>query len=408
MGKNPKIDVDAIVVGGGMAGLTQSLMLSKCGLSVICFDKGRVGAANDRTTAISYGSSKILEKAGVWHDLADNACPIEDIRIIDGSSPVLLNFNADDGRRETSPEAFGWIIENKVISETLLKKAKNEKNITFIDNCEIRDFIPHDDCISIHLQDGKTYKAKLIIGADGRNSFTREYMEVGVREWSYKQVAFVTIVEHENPHNNVAVEHFRSEGPFAILPMLDDKNGKHRSSVVWTQHSSTDNILEYDKGTLLAALNTRFPAFYGSVTDVKMRLTYPLNFSHAYRYISQRMVLIGDAAHGIHPIAGQGLNLGFRDIECLTNLVHEANTKNVDIGLNDVLEKYQRIRAKDNIAMAATTDILNKVFSNDYKSIQTVRKIGLRMVQKIKPAKKFFMNYAMGLHGTKKSVSGKR
>jgi 2-octaprenyl-6-methoxyphenol hydroxylase len=174
--------------------------------------------------------------------------------------------------------------------------------------------------------------------------------------------------------------------------MLDNEQGEHQSSIVWTEHD--DKVMGYDDKTFLAALNARFPDFYGEVTGNQKRYCYPLNFCHAFNYIKPRMLLIGDAAHGIHPIAGQGLNLGFRDIKALTNIL--AKNKNNDIGTMDILQQYQEARQKDNMTMAAATDLLNKTFSNGAPPLKLARKIGLKLVNRIKPAKKFFMRRAMG------------
>ena len=386
-------EFDIIVVGGGLAGLTQTALLAQNGFNVLCIDKDNQTSTNPtdaRTTAISYGSHLILKKAGIWDDLLKQACPIKDIQILDGTSPVLLDFPID----AVEQSAFGWIIENKFIREALSKAVKKEKSATHLSGQSVKDFEVSEETATVILDNGKQYHATLIIGADGRQSFTRKWMNVDVREWSYDQQAVVTIVTHEKPHKNVAIEHFRSEGPFAILPMLDNDKGEHRSSIVWTDHSNA--ALQYDDKTFLAALNARFPDFYGEVISNEQRLSYPLNFSHAFDYIKPRMALIADAAHGIHPIAGQGLNLGFRDIDALCDILKTAKSHDEDIGDIKTLEQYQSARQKDNTAMAAATDLLNKTFSNKFPPLKLARKVGLKMVNKIKPTKRYFMRKAMG------------
>lgn len=387
-------DFDIIVIGGGLAGLTQALMLANKGFNVACIDKDNRGDADARTTAISYGSHKILKKAGIWQDLEPHACPIKDIQILDDTSPVLLGFGVEEIKQETGSEAFGWIIENQIIREKLFAKIKATKNITYLNDTFVTDFNIDHKKATVILNNKESLSAKLVIGADGRQSFTREWMDVGAREWSYNQQAIVTIVTHTQPHSNIAVEHFKSEGPFAILPMLDDENGNHRSSIVWTKHNA--DALSYDEDSFLAALNNQFPDFFGEVTKTEKRYSFPLSFVHAYSYIKPRMALIADAAHGIHPIAGQGLNIGFRDIDALTGILSAAKEEDKDFGALGILEKYQKARLKDNVAMAAATDLLNTLFANKFPPVQIARKIGLRLVSKVKPAKKFFMRKAMG------------
>lgn len=346
-----------------------------------------------RTTAISYGSSKVLEEARIWQDMLPNACPIEDIQIFDGSSPLLLNFLST----EVEGQSFGWIVDNADLRKILLKSIGKMKNVTHIAPMKVADFKVKDESASAILENGETLTAKLIIGADGRGSFTRQWMGIDTRQWSYNQRAVICCVEHENPHNNIAVEHFWPEGPFAILPMRDDKNGKHRSSVVFTEHGPEKySLMKFTDAEFETALAARFPENYGNVKMIGKRAAYPLNLIHATSYIGTRMALIADAAHGIHPIAGQGLNLGFRDIGKLTELVVEAHKAGSDIGSDKLLTAYQSARRIDNMAMVAVTDGLVRLFSNNIPPMRAIRKLGLKLVSKLPPAKNFFMRQAMG------------
>jgi len=265
---------------------------------------------------------------------------------------------------------------------------------------KVRDYSVDDDGVNVHLADDTILRAKLVIGADGRNSFTRDWMGINTRGWNYHQRAVVCIVHHENPHDNIAIEDFRGEGPFAVLPMMDNEDGNHRSSIVWTEHGSEkDSAVHWDDAAFDAALQERFPDFYGKVSCASRRFSYPLGLIHAHSYIGPRMALVGDAAHGIHPIAGQGLNLGLRDIAALAELIVQAKRDGKDVGSADLLETYQRQRRFDNMAMAAATDTLNKLFSNNITPLRILRKVGLRMVQNVAPARKFFMRQAMGAAG---------
>lgn len=403
--KQAKSGYDVIVAGGGPAGCAMAALLGRGGLTVACIDrddpKESVKESYDaRTTAISFGSRAILEKAGAWNGLESHACAIEDIKITDSGAPTLLRFLSED----VDSEAFGWVIENRYLRAKLFA-ALDHPNIDHIAPAAIADYAVDDDGVDVILADGKTLRAKLVIGADGRNSFTRDWMGIGTRGWKYNQRAIVCIVSHENPHNNIAVEDFRGEGPFAILPMLNDANGNHRSALVWTEHGpEKSSMLRWDDATFNAALRERFPPEYGAVKMAGPRKAFPLSLAHAHSYIGPRMALVADAAHGIHPIAGQGLNIGLRDIAALAEILKGAD----DPGDAALLQSYERARRPDNMAMAAATDALNKLFSNNSKSLRILRRAGLHAVERIPAAKRFFMRYAMGAGGLAAPVKTKK
>lgn len=384
---------DVVVVGGGLAGLTLTALMAGRGITSLCLDRESAAGTNDtRTVAISFGSKKILMNAGVWQKLKDaDLCPIRDIHITDSGSPLLLQFLA----RETGEDAFGWIVENKILRRALMERLSELKTATHIPNADVVDFNVTDKTASAILKDEKVFSGKLIVGCDGRGSFTREWMGVGARGWNYKQCAAVFTVTHENPHENVAVEDFRPEGPLAILPMNDDGVGHHRSAVVWSQHGRGAKFS--DPKVFEMAVQVRFPEMYGAVKITASPAYYPLGLIHAYRYTAPRMALAADAAHGIHPIAGQGLNLGLRDIETLADLVASAREQKKDIGSADVLSAYETARRADNMSMAGATDMLNRLFSNPSKTLAALRRAGLMAVQASGPARRFFMRRAMGL-----------
>ena len=391
---------DIIIIGGGLAGLIQTIALAQNGFQVLCLDQNNLetpAPSDERTTAISYGSHLLLKKIGIWQAVEKDACPIQDIHITDGASPLLLQFEIEDIDEKTSAEAFGWIVENHVLKKALAEKLQNEKNATYLSNMKVTGFETNQDMIQVGTP-SKQFTARLAIGADGRNSFTREWMQVGTKEWSYNQLAIVAIVTHTKPHHNIAIEHFNTQGPFAILPMRDNEKGEYRSSIVWTNHKNAKrSAAAYDDETFLAALNARFPDFYGDITGFSNKAAYPLSFNHAYRYIAPRMALISDAAHGIHPIAGQGLNLGLRDVTALSDILVKAKEAGNDIGDLKTLEQYQQQRFFDNTSMAVATDVLNKLFSNDIFPIKPLRRLGLKLISRTKYTKRFFMKQAMGL-----------
>ena len=399
--KRPHYRHDVIVIGGGLSGLTLTSLLAAHGTDVVCIDRESPPTTltetfDGRTTAISWGSRKVLQAAGAWEALEPASCAIRKIHILDGDSPLLLDFDSD----EVGGRTFGWIAENLMIRQALYKRLQSLKSAQHIAPAIVKDFNVGADVVRVYLQDGREIEASLVIGADGRQSFTREWMGIGTRAWSYHQRAIVCNAEHENPHHNIAVEHFRPSGPFATLPMNDSPDGTPRSSVVWTEHGhARDSALHWDQESFDAALTARFPKAYGRVRQVGKRYSYPLGLIHAHRYIGPRMALVADAAHGIHPIAGQGLNLGLRDIAEIASLVCDALTQGEDPGSDTLLETYQRQRRLDNIGMAGATDGLTRLFSNDVMPVRIARRIGLRMVARTPVAKRFFMNQAMGSAG---------
>lgn len=389
---------DVIIIGGGLAGLTQAALLGTQDIRVCCIDRENPADVlkagfDGRTTAISYGSQKVLAAAGVWTAIEKEGCPIRRIEIMDGQSDSLLDFDS----AEVGGAAFGWIFDNIQLRKALLTRCNELETVTHLAPAIVADFDANADGARVYLDDGLEYSAQLLVGADGRGSLTREKSGIGARGWSYRQRAIVCTVTHANPHENIAIENFRAEGPFAILPMNDDEKGQHRSSVVWTEHGpEADSAIHYDQDVFDAALTARFPDRYGAVAQSGGRFSYPLGLVHAHDYTGPRTALIAEAAHGIHPIAGQGLNMGLRDVTKLTELVIAAKKSGDDIGSERLLRTYQQARRPDNMAMAGATDILNRLFSNDIAPVSLLRRAGLKMVSRLPPAKRFFMHQAMG------------
>ncbi len=404
MKNNDCDETDIAIIGGGLAGLTLAALLGQRHINAICIDRAPPALTltesfDGRTTAISYGSQKLLAAAGVWDMLLPHACPIEQIDILDGGSPVLLSFSS----QEVEGRKFGWIVENRILRHILHKVIASCPTVSYRAPAIVDDFERDNDAITVRLADGGRITARLVVGADGRGSFTRAWAGIHARSWPYRQQAIVCVAAHEKPHDHVAVEHFRAEGPFAILPMHDAPDGTHRSSVVWTVHGrgghGRHTPLAYDQDAFDAALTVRFPDRYGRAWQVGGRYAYPLGLVHSHCYIAPRIALVAEAAHGIHPIAGQGLNMGFRDIAALGTLVGEAIEGGDDPGCDALLQTYQRQRRFDNMAMAGATDGLNKLFSNNIAPIGLIRRTGLRAVARLPVAKRFFMKQAMGASG---------
>lgn len=395
------VNYDVAIIGGGLAGLTLACLLGRDGMNVAVIDAAdpeKPMAADERTTAISYGSSLILEEAGVWDALLPKGAPIRDIQILDGDSPLLLNFLS----QEVEGKPFGTILLNADIRAALNDKIDALDSVTLIAPAKVSDFALMDDgqSVTLKLDGGKKISARLAIGADGRKSFMRDWLDIDVRRWDYRQRAVICQAAHQNPHDNVAVEHFYPEGPFAILPMADAQDGTHRSSVVFTEHGpQSRSWMRASRNAFELALQNKFPARYGAVKMVGQRSVYPLGLVHASRYIGSRMALMADAAHGIHPIAGQGLNLGYRDVKEMATLLREAYAKGADLGAPELLETYQRRRRPDNVAMIAFTDGLVRLFSNNFPPLRLLRRAGLKAVGKFPLAKRFFMKQAMADKG---------
>lgn len=388
---------DIAIIGGGLAGMTLAAFLGAGGLKTILIDQTAPEAqikADERTTAVSYGSRRILEEAGVWEACAPAACPISDIRILDGQgSRVLLNFLSD----EAQGKDFGWIVENAVLRRACLAKLADLKSVSLIAPAKAESFDFADDAVRITLAGGDSVTAPLVVGADGRGSPLRAALGIGVAGRDYEQRALVSIIGHENPHGNAAIEHFWPSGPFAVLPMTDAPDGTHRSSIVLTEHGPQDqSLMHFSREAFIAALEARLPASYGAISLRMGPQAFPLSLVHAEKYTAPRAALIGDAAHGIHPIAGQGLNLGYRDVKALADLLIAARKEGADYGSPALLAAYEQARRADVAAMVAFTDGLVRLFSNDIAPVRLARKIGLRAVARLPFAKKFFMKRAMG------------
>ncbi|MGH6879068.1 MAG: FAD-dependent monooxygenase [Rhizomicrobium sp.] len=388
---------DVVIGGGGMVGLTLALALARSGLAVVVADPvppaKTVDAAFDgRVSALSYSSVRMLEALGVWRELKPRAQPIDDILVTDAKlgrapSPFSLHF---DHREIGVP--MGYIAENRDIRAALFACVARTDSITLESPAGVTDSRTAARTVEIVLDSGKTFDARLFVAADGRESPSRERMGIAVIAWSYPQRGIVATVGHERPHHGTAYEHFLPSGPFAILPMT----GK-RSSLVWTEREAlAEAMLALPASEFEAEIARRFGAHLGAVHVEGPRWSYPLRFHLARAWVRSRFALVGDAAHGIHPIAGQGLNLGFKDVAALAEVVLDAARLGLDFGMPDVLARYERWRRFDSFALAAATDALNRLFSNDIAPLRVARDLGLGVVDGIGPLRRFFMRHAGG------------
>ncbi len=417
---------DLAVVGAGLNGSLLALAAGEAGLDTALIDRMSLQSLTEagfdgRTTAIAYTSQRLFKAIGVWDELADKAEPILDIRISDAShdgrtSPLFLHFDHREAAEDENNAApMGWIVENRFLRAALLRRLQACPAVELVAPDEALDTGRRPDKVDIRLKSGRTLAARLVASAEGRFGTMREDAGIGARAWSYNQIAIVLVAHHERPHRGVAQEKFLPGGPFAILPMTDSdpsdgKPGKHRSSIVWTEKADiAKRILELDAPRFQAEFARRFGDFLGRVESAGPRWSFPLGLVHAERYVDERMVLVGDAAHGIHPIAGQGYNLGVRDIAALVETLVDAKRLGLDIGSADTLERYARWRRADNLTMVAATDLLNRLFSNDIKPLRLARDIGLAAVHRVPPLRRFFVRHAMGMVGDlPKLIRGER
>lgn len=396
------IAVDVLVIGGGLAGGTLSLALAGGGLSVACVDredpkKWTAPTFDGRASAIAISSMRVLDAVGIWDIIEKETAPIKDIRVSDGHSPLFLHYD----HSELGGDAFGFMVENRSIRKALQTLLPMNEKIKHFAPAEVSELTRDEKQVSATLNDGTIITAPLVIGCEGRISPTRESAGIKLTKWSYEQTAIVCTVEHEHPHNFCAQEHFLPSGPFAILPLpgMHAKPGC-RSSIVWTERSDLAPIMmDLSDDDFLEELQLRFGDFLGEVKIIGPRFAYPLTLQFAQSYTANRLALAADAAHGMHPIAGQGLNMGLRDVAVLAEVLSDAKKSGLDLGSAVVLEKYERWRRFDNTLMLAVTDALTHLFSNDIKPIKLARDIGLAAVNKMPPLKKLFMRHAMGTVG---------
>ncbi len=395
------IRAQVTVVGGGMAGLTLALALASAGLEVCVIERDDPTAWADqafdgRVSAISAGSRRVFETLGLWRAMAAEAAPIFDIRVTDDDQPFFLHF--DHGELDQGP--LGHIVENRAIRAALLGAVDRCGCLVLIAPRGITAIERDATAARVILDDGRAVTAPLVVGADGRASAVRDGAGINQTQWRYGQAAIVTTVTHQRPHEGVAWERFLTPGPFAILPMTDDDAGRHRSSIVWTERGDlVPAFLDLGAADFNGALGQRFGDHLGAVSASGPRWSYPLGLSLAEFYIADRLALIGDAAHAIHPIAGQGLNLGIRDAAALAEVVVDAARLGLDFGMKTVLEDYQRWRRFDIVALAGATDLLNRLFSNTFGPLRLIRGLGLAAVNRFGPARRLLMREAMGLTG---------
>ncbi len=381
-----------------MVGLSLGLALAQGGLNTVIADAAPPARVLDpafdgRVSALAYASVRMLTALGVWEGLAPDAQPIREILVTDGktgapASPFSLHFES----QEVGAESLGHIAENRHIRAALYTAVDRAPNLTLIAPAAVKAVDVAAGGAVVRLGNGDTIPCALAIAADGRDSPLRAAAGINVIGWSYPQTGIVATVEHEKPHHGVAYEHFLPSGPFAILPMTGN-----RSSLVWTEDKrKAPGLLALEEDGFNAELARRFGDHLGTARAAGPRWSYPLSFHLARDFVKPRFALAGDCAHGIHPIAGQGLNLGLKDAAALAEVLLDAGRLGRDIGALDTLKRYERWRRFDSFALAASTDALNRLFSNDIAPLRHLRDLGLGVVDAIGPARRFFMRHAGG------------
>ncbi|TVR96387.1 MAG: 2-octaprenyl-6-methoxyphenyl hydroxylase [Rhodospirillales bacterium] len=390
------MDVDVVVIGGALVGGTLAAALGQAGMIVAVVDAADPRVVADasfdgRASAIALSSRRLLEGVGVWDLLGNTAAPMLDIRVADAGSHLFLHYRHE----EVGDEPFGHMVENTRMRQALIQRMDALPSVTLVAPQRCLRLDRSREGVRAHLADGSVVRAPLAVAADGRSSPTRDGAGIDILTWRYDQIAIVCTVAHERPHNFVACEHFLPAGPFAILPLLGN-----RSSIVWTERAElAPTIMGLDDAGFSRELRQRFGDFLGKVEPVGPRWSYPLSWHLAETAVAERLALVGDAYHGMHPIAGQGLNMGLRDVAALAEVVTDSFRLGLDWGAPSVLDRYQRWRRFDNMLMLGLTDGLNRLFSNDIAPIKLARDLGLATVNRIPPLKRLFMRHAMGVVG---------
>ncbi|OJI93813.1 2-octaprenyl-6-methoxyphenol hydroxylase [Planktotalea frisia] len=395
-----EIDSDLIIVGGGLNGPALALAAAQGGLSSTVIDALPVGdrkarGFDGRSYALALTSQRLLSAIGLWDGLADNAQPMLEIKVTDGRagegpSPFFLHF--DHAEIEEGP--MGYLVEDRYLRRAFLDAMEAEPLITLRHQERV---VAQDtsDGASVTLASGEVLKGRVLIGSDGRRSGTAERAKIKRTGWGYGQTALVCAIEHEKPHGGIAHQFFMPSGPLAILPLTGN-----RSSIVWSEtEDNAKRINALEDADYLNALRPAFGDFLGEIKLAGTRFTYPLNLTIANSFIGARLALIGDAAHGVHPIAGQGLNAGLRDVAALAEVMIMAVRRGEDIASPLVLERYQQWRRFDTATLAMATDTFNRLFSNDIPILRMGRDLGMGLINSVPSLRRNFMREAAGLTG---------
>jgi 2-octaprenyl-6-methoxyphenol hydroxylase len=406
------LEVETCIIGAGPVGATLAAALAAGGVRTAVVDAAplppmEMPEFDGRAYAIALTSQRLLAAAGVWDRLPEAPCPILGIRVADGrpgerASSLSLHFDhADVGQ-----DPFGWMVEARALRVALNARLPALPGLSVFAPAEARvERAPEG--ATVRLSSGQEIRARLVVGAEGRNSPLRRQAGIPVTRLDYHSMGLVGAVAHDKPHHNVALEQFLPHGPFAQLPMNGIPGHPHVSAIVWTERTAVARAaLAMDDAAYARQIMARIGDHLGAVRPIGRRWSYPLSAMHAARYTAERLALVGDAAHGIHPIAGQGLNLGFRDVAALAEMVIEAVNAGEDPGGAALLARYQAARRPDSLVMLGATHMLERLFTSRLPPVRIVRRLGIAAVDRMPGLKRFFARRAMGMGGAAGGLLG--
>ena len=391
---------ELLILGGGLVGMTLALAAAKKGIASHVVDRAdpaelTAEGFDGRASAISTASWNLFKNIGIAPVLEAQACPIASIAVTDGMKPGRIDFTP-----EPHEGSLGRMFANRTLRLALFEAAKDEPLIDWHSQVEVVARHRDEHGTWAELADGTRLAASLMIAAEGRHSPTREEAGIAVARWDYRHRAIIAGLTHEKPHGNVAWEIFYPAGPFALLPLLDGPGGAHRSALVWTvAEDDAAGVLALSDRAFVAEVEKRMHGLFGTIGLEGPRSSYPLGFHHTAKITAQRLALVGDAGHGLHPIAGQGLNVGLRDVGALVEVVAEGMRLGLDPGDAQLLARYERWRGLDTFMVALATDGLTRLFGVPGKLPSAVRRFGMGMVQRTPPLKRWFMDEARGMSG---------
>lgn len=390
------LDYDVAIVGGGIVGATLACGLRESGLKVVVIEAQSLEEVvnRDRAYAMSLLSSQIFQDLGVWKQVHPQIATYRNIRLSDADYHKIVKFNRQDLKRE----ALGYVAQHRVVLSALQDKITASENIDWCCPAMVESVTYQDTSAELVTQingETRTITAKVVVGADGARSRLRTWAKIKTRGWKYWQSCVTFVIEHEHPTNDTAFERFWYSGPMGVLPLPGN-----RCQIVWTApHQDAEALQTIDEGKFLETLEPRLGGVLGKVKLVSPRLKFPVQLMQCDHYVKSRLALIGDAAHCCHPVGGQGLNLGIRDAAALAEVLHTAASHGEDIGTLAVLQRYEKWRKRENLLTLGFTDFLDRFFSNNWFPVVFVRRLGLWMLQTIRPMKRFALEFMTGLKG---------
>ncbi len=391
---------DLLIIGGGLVGMTLALACARKGLSCHVVDRAdpedlTKEGFDGRASAISTASWNLFRNIGIADALEPFGCPIDSIAVLDQMKPGRLDFTP-----EPQEGSLGRMFANRQLRLALFEAAKDDPLIAWHAPADVIERERGEFGVSAALADGTLLEASLMVAAEGRRSPTRDEAGFTLANWDYSHRAMIVGLDHEKPHDNVAWEIFYPAGPFALLPMLDGPQGQHRSALVWTvAEKDAAGVLALSDRAFLAEIEKRMGDLLGKISLNSARSSFPLSFQHTAKIIDHRLALVGDSAHGMHPIAGQGLNLGLRDVGALVEVLVEARHLGLDLGDAQVLKRYEQWRALDSLMVMSATDGLTRLFGLPGKLASGIRRFGMSGIQRTPMLKRFFMDEARGMSG---------